>query len=91
MKKEKPAVNRIYFTKDEAKAISLGLERVMEDIIAAMNDPLIPFTPEARSINRDILKNSASAAKKIEKYAGVRCELPDYELGDEDEFLTKES
>lgn len=51
----------------------------------------IPWTPEARKIQADILKNARSAAAKLEKFAGIKCELPPYVPGDEDEFLTKES
>ena len=84
---------KIYFNRDEAAAISMGLARIVEDMIAIKQgkSASIPWTPEARKIQADILKNARSAAAKLEKFAGIKCELPPYVPGDEDEFLTKES
>jgi hypothetical protein len=84
---------KIYFNPKEVMAISMGLGRVIEDINAMKKGEYvgIPWTPEARSILADILEACQSAASKLEKFAGVKCELPPYEEGDENEFLTKES
>ncbi len=71
----------------------MGLARVMEDINAMKHKGYenTPWTPEARKIQADIMKACQSAATKLEKFAGYKCELPPYIDGDEDEFLTKQS
>ena len=84
---------KIYFNPAEVTAISMGLARVIEDINAIKKGEYVntPWTPEARKIQAEILAACQSAANKIEKFAGVKCELPPYENGDENEFLTKQS
>lgn len=86
-------VDRIYFSPQEAIAISMGLARVIEDLneIKKGDNSNIPWTPEARKQQSDILNACQSAARKLEKFAGIECKLPPYERGDEDEFLTKQS
>ncbi len=84
---------KIYFNPAEVTAISMGLARIIEDINAMKKGDYIntPWTPEARKIQSEIMNASRSAAAKLEKFAGIKCDLPPYETGDEDEFLTKES
>jgi hypothetical protein len=86
-------VERIFFNPAEVTAIGLGLARVMEDLSAMKKGGYehTPWTPEARKIQADMLSACRSAANKLEKFAGYKCELPPYEEGDEDEFLTKQS
>lgn len=84
---------KIYFNPHEVMAISMGLARIIEDMNAMKKGDLIntPWTPEARKAQYEILSACQSAAAKLEKFAGIKCELPPYEDGDENEFLTKES
>lgn len=86
-------VERIYFSPNEAIAISMGLARIIEDMneIKKGENLNIPWTPEARKAQAEILSACQSAARKLEKFAGIECKLPPYEPGDEDEFLTKQS
>lgn len=86
-------IEKIYFNPDEVKAIALGLGRCIDDINAMKQgeNANIPFTPEARKFMKDISAACLSAAAKIEKFTGYKCELPPYIDGDEDEFLTKQS
>lgn len=86
-------VEKIYFNPNEVMAIGLGLARVIDDINAMKqgDNVNIPWTPESRKIQSDILAACQSAANKIEKFAGYKCDLPPYIDGDEDEFLTKQS
>lgn len=86
-------VERIFFNPAEVSAIGMGLARIMEDMNAMKRDGYenIPWTPEVRKIQADIMAACRSAANKLEKFAGYKCELPPYENGDEDEFLTKQS
>jgi hypothetical protein len=79
---------KIYFNPNEVNAIAMGLARIMEDIKA---NELQPWTPEMRKITKEILTAARSAAHKLEKFTGVKCELPPYNEGDENEFLTKQS
>lgn len=86
-------VERIFFSPNEVMAIGLGLTRIIEDMNAMKqgNNVNLPWTPEARKIQKDMLAACQSAAAKLEKFAGYKCELPPYVDGDEDEFLTKQS
>lgn len=86
-------VERIFFNPEEVSAIGLGLSRIIEDMNAMKQGGYenTPWTPEARKIQRDIMKACQSAAAKLEKFANYKCELPPYNEGDEDEFLTKQS
>lgn len=84
---------KIYFNPDEVRAIALGLGRVVDDINAMKRGEWAntPWTPEARKIQGEILRHARAAAAKLEKFTGIKCDLPPYIKGDEDEFLTKES
>lgn len=86
-------VEKIYFSPNEAMAISMGLASIIEDINAIKKgeNSNIPWTPEARKQQSEILSACQSAARKLEKFAGIECKLPPYEPGDKDEFLTKQS
>lgn len=86
-------VERIFFNPAEVSAIGMGLARIMEDMNAMKKNGYenTPWTPEARKIQADIMAACRSAANKLEKFAGYKCELPPYGNGDEDEFLTKQS
>lgn len=52
---------------------------------------LKPWSPDARSTIKDIETATKSARSKIEKFGNIKCELPPFYEGDENEFLTKES
>lgn len=85
-------MEKIYFNPDEVKAIALGLGRIIDDYKELdKTQPYIPWTPEARKMKVQILNASRTAAAKLEKFTGIKCDLPEYQPGDEDEFLTKES
>lgn len=83
----------IFFNPGEVTIIALGLGRIMEDLNAMKLPEWIntPWTPEARKQQKDMIAAAKSAAAKIEKFTGIKCHLPEYKPGDEDEFLTKES
>lgn len=80
---------RIYFTNDEAHAIAMGLNRVIEEGKKVMSDSTYPWTDEAKRIHRDILKNAATAGAKLLKFTGIKTAIPDYEEGDENDFFKK--
>jgi hypothetical protein len=79
---------QIFFNPHEVAAISMGLARVIEDLNTHQDQP---WTPEARKMRKEIVTAANSAARKLEKFAGVKCNLPPYNTGDEAEFFTKES
>ena len=81
----------IFFLPNEAKIIGLGLASVIEDLNEARSNHSIPWTPEARKEMDDMYKSAKNAASKIEKFCGIKCDLPPYNEGDEKEFFTKES
>ena len=80
----------IYLTMEEYRAVQLGLGRIIEDLTKPKMD-MYPWTPEVRKFKKEIVTAANTAAAKIEKVTGVKAELPEYEEGDEDEFLTKQS
>lgn len=84
---------KIYFNPAEVRALALGLGRVIDDLneMKKGNNANIPWTPEARKMQAEIVAASRSAAAKLERFTGIKCKLPDYKPGDENEFLTKES
>jgi len=86
-------VEKIFFNPAEAHAIAMGLARIMEDMDAIKKNGYenTPWTPEARKMQAEIVAACRSAANKLEKFAGIKCELPPYNNGDENEFLTKQS
>lgn len=81
---------QIFFNPDEVKIISMGLAYILEDF-NSKNIQQQPWTPDARKAQKEMVTAARSAAAKLEKFAGVKCELPPYNDGDENEFLTKES
>ena len=81
----------IFLNPNEARTVQLGLARILEDTTVNANNLKIPWNPEARQAMKEIREAAGSAAKKIEKYTGIAATLPEYNEGDEYEFLTKES
>jgi hypothetical protein len=81
----------IYFNPQEVAALTLALGGLIEDLNAAAKNPTIPWTPEARKHQKDIVSAAKSAARKLEKFTGIKCDLPQYLPGDESDFFTKES
>lgn len=69
----------------------MGLGMIIHDFSEVDKDDSIPWTPEARKFKKEIMTAVLSAAAKIEKFTGIKCEVPPYKDGDENEFLTKES
>jgi hypothetical protein len=86
-------IEKIYFNPDEVQAVAMGLARIIEDLNAMKQGEYIntPWTPEARKAQTEMRNAVLSAAAKIEKFTGVKCELPPYIPGDENDFLTKPS
>lgn len=85
-KGEKPPM--IYLTKDEYKAVQLGLSNILEDFKATR---LLPWNSESRKDMKDIMAATKSAAAKIEKITGIKAILPPYIDGEEKYYFTKES
>jgi hypothetical protein len=81
----------IYFNHNEACVLSMALGALIEDLNAMAQNPAIPWTPEARKDQKDMAAAAKSAAAKLEKFAGITCNLPPYNPGDENEFFTKQS
>ncbi len=86
-------VEKIFFNPQEVMAIGLGLSRVIDDLNAMKEgkNANLPWTPDARKAQKEMLAACKSAAAKLEKFAGYKCELPPYNEGDENEFFTKQS
>jgi hypothetical protein len=76
---------------DEVTMIQMALATLIEDMEAVSKDVTIPFTPEARIYNKQILKAAKSALGKIQQASGHEVKLDPFVEGDQDEFLTKQS
>ena len=50
--------DKFQITQLEVMAIGLGLSRVIEDCEEIAKNPSIPFTPEARKIQKEILDSA---------------------------------
>lgn len=81
----------IYFNPQEVAVLTMALGGLIEDLNTVAKDPTIPWTPEAKKDQKDIVGAAKSAAAKLEKFTGVKCNLPPYKPGDENEFFTKQS
>jgi hypothetical protein len=78
-------------TPKEVIITQMALSSIIEDLEVVSKDPQLPFTPEARKDQRDMIQNAKSALDKIALASGELIKLDPYNEGDEREFLTKES
>lgn len=78
-------------TPDEVAVIQMALSGMIQDLEEVGKDPTIPFTPQARKDQREILTAARSAHSKIALASGAEVKLDKYEEGDEQEFFTKQS
>lgn len=92
-KNDKPRIAQIFFNPDECAVMGMALAGFLEDQLKTQTGDLalMPWTPEARKAQKEMIAAARSAAAKLEKFAGVKCHLPEYKDGDQDEFLTKPS
>lgn len=78
-------------TPKEVTIIQMALQTTIEDNESVMKDQTLPFTPEARTLARDLIKTAKSALIKMQEASGHVVKLDPYQEGDEQEFLTKKS
>lgn len=78
----------IYFNPREVLAIAMGLGLIIDDFNSTKE---MPWNPEARKDQLEILAAVKSAAAKLEKFTGVKCDLPPYIDGEEKDYFTKPS
>ena len=78
-------------TPDEVMITQMALHALIEDLEAANKDVSMPWTPEAREMNRDMVKNAKSAHTKFADASGALIKLDPLQDGDIEEFTTKES
>lgn len=81
----------IFFNPNEATVIGLALASLLENLNDQLKDSTIPWTPESRKQLREMFDAAKAAANKLEKFTGIKCNLPPYVPGDENEFFTKQS
>lgn len=81
----------LQLTPPEVTIIQMALTTLIETINEASKDPTIPWTPEARKINAEMLSTAQVALAKIATISGHLVQLDPYTPGDEKEFLTKQS
>lgn len=78
-------------TPDEVVVMQMALSGLIEDLEATSGNPSLPFTPEARKYQKEMLAAAKSALAKVAAVSGKLIKLDPYNEGDETEFLTKES
>lgn len=76
---------------DEVAVVQMALSGLIEDMEAVSKDVKLPFTPEARKYQREILTAAKSAKSKFVAASGKEVSLDPYQEGDVNEFLTKQS
>lgn len=79
---------QLYLKPDEGKFLALAVLRTLDEIRETEEHP---WTPAARKDRKDMLTAGTALRLKLEKLGFDMRPLPDYEQGDEDEFLTKQS
>lgn len=90
--KKPGGIPHLFLTPNEAKAVGLGLVKIIDDVERVHKDPEYPWTPESRRMFREMLEAAYGAKAKIEKLSGEKIPpLPDLEPGEETDYLTKES
>ncbi len=82
---------QLYLKPDEGKFLSMAVVRMIEDLQDTSKNERFNWTPEARKDLKDMLAAGNSLKIKLLKLGFDMRELPPYEEGDEDEFLTKQS
>lgn len=78
-------------TPNEVLIIQMSLQQTIDDLTVNLNNPALPFSPDARKDMRDMYNNAVSAKAKIAKGSGHEVKMERYKDGDEQEFFTKES
>lgn len=78
-------------TPDEVTVIQMALSGMIEDLETVGKDPTLPFTPQARKEQKEILTTARSAHGKMALASGMEVKLDKYNEGDENEFFTKQS
>lgn len=78
-------------TPNEVTVVQMALSGMIEDLEEVSKDPTIPFTPQARKDQKEILTHARSAHAKIASASGHEVKLDPYNEGDENEFLIKRS
>ena len=78
-------------TPEEVLISQMALSALIEDLETVSKDPTIPFNPEARKHQREMLAAAKGAHSKLAAASGKLVKLDPYKEGDEKEFFTKES
>ncbi|GAB3013602.1 hypothetical protein GCM10027051_16090 [Niabella terrae] len=84
MSKNTIRYEHIYFSPKELWAITSALAAMLQDLKASENED---WNGDAKKMREEIKINLIKAAQKIERVTGVKSELPDYNEGDERDFL----
>ena len=76
--------------KSDFYTIQMALQSFIEDKELAQRNPNYNFNPEARTLLKEMINSAKNTFSKIKEITGIG-EMPNYQAGDEEEFLTKES
>lgn len=81
----------LYLKPDEVKFLSMAVLGQIEVLRDTSQDPKINWTPEMRKDLKDMLASGNTLRIKMKNLGFDMRDLPPYNEGDENEFLTKES
>lgn len=82
---------QLYLKPDEIKFLCLTVVGRLETLEKAAVNPRYNLNPEGRKIVKEMLMAGRALRSKLEKLGFDMSDMPPFEDGDEDEFLTKES
>lgn len=83
--------NQLYLKPDEGLFLGMAVVYALELIEGWAKNQKANWTPEARRTLKEMQEAGQALKKKLVKLGFDLRKLPDYNTGDEDEFLTKPS
>jgi len=85
------ADTNLFLKADEAKFLAMAVMSMLEQVTESSQKQSIPWNPEARRYFKEMREAGTALKIKLIKIGIPVDDLPDYEEGDENDFITKES
>lgn len=82
---------QLYLKPEEQKFISMAVINLLEQLHSTSKDQLLNWNPATRKDLKDMLAAGSSLRIKLKHLGFDMRDMPTYNEGDENEFLTKES
>lgn len=81
----------LFLKPDEMKFLALAVLSKLEDLDKSQRNPKLNWNPETRKLLKVMVDAGTALKVKMQKLGCDMRDIPEFEEGDEDEFLTKES